>query len=126
MVPAGDRSGPIPLVEDSGSGGTPAPAPAPRPPEPDIGPTTDFSGALLKQLREARGIDLQSISQRTKITVAHLRAIEEETLKALPAVVYVRGFLVEYARFLRLDVNRVLGTYLARLNTLRGRHAEDT
>jgi flagellar biosynthesis protein FlhG len=126
MLPAGDRSGPIQLVEDPASGGTPAPPAAPRPPEPEIGPATEFSGALLRQLREARGIDLHAISQRTKITVAHLRAIEEETVKLLPAMVYVRGFLVEYARFLRLDVARVLDTYLARLKTLRGRgHAED-
>lgn len=122
MVPVtSDRSGPIQLIEDPASGATPAPQ-TPRPPEPVIAPSTEFTGALLKQLREARGIDLHAISQRTKITVTHLRAIEEETLKALPAMVYTRGFLVEYARFMRLDVARVLDTYLTRLKVLRGKH----
>jgi flagellar biosynthesis protein FlhG len=106
-----DRSGPIFLHEDLSASASHQPVPAtPRPPEPEISPTTEFTGALLKQLREARGIDLHAISHRTKITVAHLRAIEEETIKAMPAMVYVRGFLVEYARFMRLDVKRVLDT----------------
>jgi flagellar biosynthesis protein FlhG len=124
----GERSGPIQLIDEPGSSGphVPVPPAAPRPPEPPIGTATEFTGALLKQLREARGIDLHAIAQRTKITVAHLRAIEEETLKALPAMVYVRGFLVEYARFMRLDVTRVVETYLARLKALRGKwHSED-
>jgi flagellar biosynthesis protein FlhG len=113
-----DRSGPIPLLEDSAAIAAAAAPAAPRPPEPELGPATEFSGSLLRQVREARGIDLQAISQRTKITVAHLRAIEEESVKAMPAMVYVRGFLVEYARFLRLDVNRVLSTYFSRIKGL--------
>jgi flagellar biosynthesis protein FlhG len=125
LVAQGDRSAPVLLVDDGGSGAVPAPPPAPRPPEPAIGPTTEFTGALLKQLREARGIELHAISQRTKITVSHLRALEEETVKALPAMVYVRGFLVEYARFMRLDVARVLKSYLERLKAMRGRLEEE-
>lgn len=124
---AGDRSGPIPLVEDAGSSPTVAPAvpKVPLPPEPEITATTEFTGALLKQLREARGIDLHVIAYKTKITVAHLRALEDESVKAMPATVYVRGFLVEYARFFKLDVQRVLATYLARLKTLRAGLPED-
>jgi len=68
----------------------------------------------LKTLREARGIDLADISQRTKVSVHHLRSIEEETWSAMPAQVYLRGFLVEVARFLRLDVQHVTRSYLAR------------
>jgi flagellar biosynthesis protein FlhG len=68
----------------------------------------------LKRLREARGIDLVEISQRTKVGVGHLRSIEDENWKAMPATVYLRGFLVEYARFMRLDVPQVTRTYLAR------------
>jgi flagellar biosynthesis protein FlhG len=97
----------------------PAPPPAPLPPEPPIGPTTTFTGALLRQLREARGIDIHQIAQKTKIGVGHLRAIEDERFDMMPAFVYVRGFLVEYARFMRLDVNRVLSTYLDRFRAAR-------
>lgn len=92
---------------------------APLPPEPTILPTTDFTGSLMRQLREARGIDIHVISQKTKIGVGHLRAIEDERFEILPAVVYVRGFLVEYAKLLRVDVARVLATYLQRYKAAR-------
>lgn len=83
-------------------------------PEPIIDANTEITGELLKTLREARGIDLADISQRTKVSVHHLRSIEEETWSAMPAQVYLRGFLVEVARFLRLDVQHVTRSYLAR------------
>ncbi len=83
-------------------------------PEPIIDANTEITGELLKKLREARGIDLADISQRTKVSVHHLRSIEEETWSAMPAQVYLRGFLVEVARFLKLDVQHVTRSYLSR------------
>jgi flagellar biosynthesis protein FlhG len=82
--------------------------------EPEISAETEFTGDILRRLREARGIDLVEISQRTKVGIGHLRSIEDENWKAMPATVYLRGFLVEYARFMRLDVPQVTRTYLAR------------
>jgi len=83
-------------------------------PEPIVDANTEITGELLKKLREARGIDIAEISQRSKVSVHHLRSIEEETWGAMPAPVYLRGFLVEIARFLRLDVQHVTRSYLAR------------
>jgi flagellar biosynthesis protein FlhG len=83
-------------------------------PEPIIDANTEITGELLKRLREARGIDLAEISQRTKVSVHHLRSIEDENWAVMPAQVYLRGFLVEFARFLRLDAMQVARTYLAR------------
>ena len=54
------------------------------------------------------------ISQRTKISERHLRSIEEEKFADMPAAVYVRGFVTEYARMLRIDAHRVTESYLAR------------
>jgi flagellar biosynthesis protein FlhG len=93
--------------------------PKPEVPEPTISSDTEFTGDLLRQLRESRGIDLNTISQRTKVGLGHLRAIEEEEWTVMPAQVYLRGFLVEYARFLRLDVAQVTRTFLARFHRLR-------
>ena len=82
--------------------------------EPEILPETEITGELLKRLRESRRIDLLEISQRTKVGMGHLRSIEDERWSAMPATVYLRGFLVEYARYMRLDVGQVTRTYLAR------------
>jgi flagellar biosynthesis protein FlhG len=80
----------------------------------DIG--DEITGAALKKIREARGVELADISQRTKISERHLRAIEEERFKDMPAAVYVRGYVMEYARSLRIDAQRTAESYLRRFH----------
>jgi len=81
----------------------------------EIGPETEFTGALLRKIRESQGIDIAEIGARTKIARAHLVAIEEEHFDALPAPVYVRGFVSEIAKFLKLDHAQVQKTFLRRM-----------
>ena len=83
----------------------------------EIGPETDFTGALLRKVRESQGIELVEISARTKIGRTHLAAIEEERFADLPALVYVRGFIAEVAKFLKLDPAQVQKTYLRRMRS---------
>jgi flagellar biosynthesis protein FlhG len=90
------------------------------PPMPEIGEHTQYTGQLMQAVREARGLDLREIASRTKIGLTYLAAIESEAWNKLPAAVYVRGFLVEYAKLLDLDVPRVLDTYLLRYREARG------
>lgn len=92
---------------------------APRPAMPDISPTTEYSGPLLRQIREAVGVELREVAERSKIGMAYLQALENEQFQRLPAQVYVRGFLAEYARALGLDADRVKQTYLARYRAAR-------
>jgi flagellar biosynthesis protein FlhG len=96
-----------------------------RPPMPEISPVTEFSGALLRQIREAIGVELREIAERSKIGMAYLSALEGEAFSKLPAAVYVRGFLAEYARALGLDGERVKQTYLARFLAARGPSDDD-
>jgi flagellar biosynthesis protein FlhG len=77
-------------------------------------PDAEVTGEYLRKVRQARGIELGDISQRTKISERYLRALEEEVFTDMPAVVYVRGYIMEYARALRLDAPRVTESYLAR------------
>jgi flagellar biosynthesis protein FlhG len=87
---------------------------------PAIAPDADLNGPFMRELRESMGIELREISERTKISTAYLGAIEGEEFERLPAPVYVRGFLVEYAKMLGLDVTRVLETYFQRFCASRG------
>ena len=95
-----------------------------RPPMPEITPRTEFSGPLLRQIREAVGVELREIAERSKIGMAYLQALEAEVFAKLPAPVYVRGFLAEYARALGLDAERVKQTYLDRYRAARGPQPE--
>lgn len=100
-----------------------------RPPLPSVGPTTEYTGPLLRQIREAQGIELREIAERSKIGMAYLQAMESEAWPKLPAVVYVRGFVAEYARVIAtaigLDAERIRETYLARYRAGRGLPPEE-
>lgn len=54
--------------------------------------------AYLRLARENSGMSLQEISKHTKIGTRYLAMIEEERYEALPAPVYLRGFVFDYAR----------------------------
>ena len=69
-------------------------------------------GRTLRQIREKMGIDLSTISMRTKVNPKLLEAIEGEELEKFPAVVYLRGFLKGYAQCLDLDPQKVADGYL--------------
>jgi flagellar biosynthesis protein FlhG len=87
------------------------------PPAPSITPDTEFSGALLRAVRESQGTTLHQISERTKVGINYLRCLEEDEFEKLPAAVYVRGFVTEFAKCLRLDPEQVSQSYLRRYKT---------
>lgn len=91
-----------------------APAPALRaPPKPlELPADGPINGELLKRMREHLGLTLLDMSDRTKIGKTHLDNIERENFAALPAQVYLRGFLISIARELRVDPVRVAKAYL--------------
>jgi len=68
-------------------------------------------GKYLRSAREARGIDLHEAAQQTRISINYLRALEEEDFSRLPGEVFVRGFLKNYGKFLRLDESQILKKY---------------
>ncbi len=84
------------------------------PPAPSITPDTEFGGALLRAVRESQGTSLDQISERTKVGINYLRCLEEDEFEKLPAAVYVRGFVTEFAKCLKLDPEQVSQSYIRR------------
>jgi transcriptional regulator with XRE-family HTH domain len=68
-------------------------------------------GSYFRSAREARGLDLRDAAQQTRISINYLKAIEEEDFSKLPGEVFVKGFLKNYARFLRLPEDEVVKRY---------------
>jgi hypothetical protein len=114
----------------------PAPAPAPirlereilpppaaaatsREPEIPMPEGALWTGDALRRVREARGITIQQIAEKTKVTRHHVENIEAERFSALPAAVYLRGILLAIARELRLDGQKVARAYLERAGATR-------
>ncbi|NUQ80511.1 MAG: helix-turn-helix domain-containing protein [Bacteroidetes bacterium] len=54
-------------------------------------------GSRLRELRQSRGIPLESIYERTRIPLETLRLLEDNQFSALPKV-YVQSFLKSYCR----------------------------
>jgi hypothetical protein len=71
-----------------------------------------YNGELLRRVRESRALTARELSERTKITLAHVENIEADHYRALPVTVYLRGFLMSIARELRLDPLKVSKSYL--------------
>lgn len=59
-------------------------------------------GLFLQQSRKAQGLSLQDVAERTKIRSSFLQSIEEQRFDFLPAPVYLRGFLREFARMVNV------------------------
>jgi cytoskeleton protein RodZ len=68
-------------------------------------------GSYLKNLRESKRISLREVAKITRVREHILRAIEEDQHHLLPPATYVKGFLLAYAKYLRLDPNDVLLRY---------------
>jgi cytoskeletal protein RodZ len=65
------------------------------------------------------GIELQAISKETKISIKILESIEEEVSEKLPALVYLKGFLKNYAQSLGLNPQKVIEEYIHSLEELK-------
>lgn len=68
-------------------------------------------GELLKNEREQKGLTLKDVERETSIRSAYIDAIEREDFAALPGEVYARGFVRNYANFLRLDSDEVVSQF---------------
>jgi cytoskeleton protein RodZ len=68
-------------------------------------------GEELRREREIRGISVKEIADATKISKRFLDAIERNDHKALPAPVFTRGFVREYARYVGLSTDEIVDRY---------------
>lgn len=71
----------------------------------------DSLGEELRRERELRDISLKEIADATKIGKRYLEAIEKNDYKTLPAAVFTRGFVREYARYLGLNAEDLVSRY---------------
>lgn len=69
-------------------------------------------GEELRREREIRGVSLREIASATKVSARFLEALERDDFKTLPAPVFARGFVREYARYLGLDSDDMVGRYV--------------
>ncbi len=86
---------------------------AERPDEAPVVAEPESFGTWLRRQREVREIDLREIADSSKVSMSYLRALEEDRFDVLPAPVFAKGFLRQYARYVGLDPEETVNFYLA-------------
>lgn len=71
----------------------------------------EYIGQELRTAREGKGLGLANAATRVGIKAGYLSKMESGQFDQLPAGVYRRNFLREYAVFLRLDASSLLECY---------------
>ncbi|MDA8099979.1 MAG: helix-turn-helix domain-containing protein [Nitrospiraceae bacterium] len=122
-VPPASPPMPSPAAYAAPAPAAPAPVPPPpvaalpvQPPPQDI---AEFSGTVLRMLREQRGMTIQNVADTTKLSARYLECIEEENFAKLPARPYLRGFLVNYAKALGYEPDRIAADFLKRYDAFK-------
>tara|TARA_R110002072_G_scaffold170552_2_gene324265 strand:+ start:212420 stop:213295 length:876 start_codon:yes stop_codon:yes gene_type:complete len=68
-------------------------------------------GALLQAQRETLELSLQQVSEKLNLTMHYVRSLESDSFDKLPADIFVRGYIRNYANLLGLDPVHVLQVY---------------
>lgn len=76
-----------------------------------ISADTDNIGEQLRQARLAQNLPLEEVAQKLNINLKYLKALENSQLDKLPAGIYGKNFLREYAQFLKVNVNKLVDIF---------------
>ena len=80
---------------------------------------TDFTGKFLKQIREYKNVTIDRLAEMTRISKTYIKLIEADEYVKLPADVYTRGFVYQYAKCLKLNPDLVATSYIHHLKQAR-------
>lgn len=87
--------------------------------EQEIENCTEYTGDFLRKIREYKNVTVERMADMTKISKTYIRNIEDEDFQRLPADVYTRGFVYQYAKCLKLNPDLVATSYIHRLKELK-------
>lgn len=76
-----------------------------------ISVNTDNIGEQLRQARLAQNLQLEEVAQKLNINLKYLKALENSQLEKLPAGIYGKNFLREYAQFLKVNVDKLIDIF---------------
>lgn len=68
------------------------------------------AGARLRDARLAAGLSIDAVAQQLKLAPRQVKALEDDDYAQLPGRTFVRGFMRNYARLVRLDPGAVLAS----------------
>ncbi len=88
------------------------------------GTSSDNQLLDLRSSRQRRGVSLEDIAERTKISIRFLRAIEAEDFDQLPGGIFATSYLRQYAAAAGVEESRLLNIYSGKLQDKQASGAE--
>ena len=96
----------------------------PIPSKPIIGPFTNaqleelasrigYGGRFIKTVREHLNVNLETIHKKTHIPIKYLQAIESDSFKQLPSTTFVKGYIQNISKILRVDHMPIVSEYMS-------------
>ncbi len=105
------------------------PSPTPTASHPSVPPWEDGDspsfGRWLSKQREVRNLTLRQVSDATKIGMRYLEALEDDRFDVLPATIFAKGFLRNYAQYVGLDADEVVNYFLVAERQQKGEVEEE-
>jgi cytoskeletal protein RodZ len=81
-----------------------------------------LNGSFLREIREYKNVSFESMMDYIKIKKTYLHALENDELEKLPAPVFVRGFVLQYAKSLGIDGEKAANSYMQFYRSRRPTH----
>ena len=73
--------------------------------------STDSVGGILKELRSKEALSTQEVASRLHLDPRVIESLENDAYDQLPASIYVRGYIRNYAKLLGADAERLIRLY---------------
>lgn len=80
---------------------------------------SEYNGPFLKEIREYKNVTVERMAEMTRISKTLINALENEEISKLPADVYVRGYVYQYAKVLKLNPDLVANSYILHFKKLK-------
>jgi DnaJ-class molecular chaperone len=80
---------------------------------------TEYTGEFLRQIREYKNVTIERMADMTRISKTYIKNIEDDDFTKLPADVYTRGFVYQYAKCLKLNPDLVATSYIHHIKMLK-------
>jgi curved DNA-binding protein CbpA len=87
--------------------------------EEELNQIEECDGAFLQKIRQYKNVKLEQVSEATRISKSYLGALESNAFEALPATVFVRGFVLQVVRTLGVP-ERLVDAYMKRFRKTQG------
>lgn len=75
-------------------------------------------GTMLREAREAANLTHAAVGEALHLTGHYIRSLESDEYNKLPGLIFVKGYIKSYARFMKLDVDLLLDLYEQRVQAM--------